>query len=128
MKILKRFIVCVLLILVAGSLALRLTGFTPYAITTQSMEPKISVNSLVYVKEIEFNDIKENDVITYIATDGVTVTHRVVNIDYETQTVITKGDNNEYADALIVTKDRIIGKVYLTIPALGCITNIIGVD
>ena len=128
MKLIKRVIILVLLILVIGSVSLRVLGLTPYAITTQSMEPEISVNSLVYVKPEDFNNLKENDIITYVAGDGVTVTHRILSIDYNAQTIITKGDNNEYPDAMTVTNDEIIGKVVLTIPLLGYITNIIGVD
>lgn len=125
MKILKKIIIIFLLIITFFSVSMRIMGFAPYSITTQSMEPVMSVNDLVYVNPVDFKMLNTGDIITYASEDGVTVTHRIVSIDKEKETVRTKGDNNEYPDALSVKKEQIIGKVIFSVPGIGIVTNTI---
>ncbi len=124
MKIVRKFIIVFIFLLTCFSVLIRTFGFTPYAIKTQSMEPEIPVNSLAYVSSIEFDELKTGDIITYVAEDGVTVTHRIVSIDNSERMLRLKGDNNEFPDALSVKESQVLGKVIFTIPFLGHITNL----
>ena len=100
--------------------ATRFIGLTPYSVTSGSMEPNILKGSLVYVKEIEIEDIKENMVITYIANESNhVVTHRVININSQEQELTTKGDSNEYEDTFKVKYPNVLGTVKYHLPLLG---------
>ena len=57
-------IVCYLLIFVYVLLIVpMLFGLHPVAVYSGSMEPAIEVGSIIYYKEVAFEDIKEGDVI-----------------------------------------------------------------
>ncbi len=73
----------------------------------QSMEPLFRDGDSIEFEKIPFSKINIEDVITYIKYDKL-ISHRVIykNKDY----VITKGDNNEFADNR-VNKTNILGKV-----------------
>lgn len=68
-----------------------------YAVASGSMEPEYKVGSLVFAKKAEPENIRPGDCITYTFGSS-TVTHRVVAVDYEQRTCITKGDANEKED------------------------------
>ena len=106
-RIIKKILLSALLILAVFFVGLRVTGFKPYNIETQSMEPDYPVNTLIYVKEVSFDDLSEGDVITYVNQSGTAVTHR------------TKGDANEFEDIMDVNEENIVGKVYFGIPLIG---------
>lgn len=99
----------------------KLFGFYIFGILTGSMEPEYPAGCAVYVKQIDFKDIKAGDPITYrLGTDtDLVATHRVVEIDSEQQTFITRGDANQSADANAVSYSQVIGKVVFQIPLLG---------
>lgn len=65
---------------------------------------------MLVLKPVEFSDLQEGDVVTYIINGGTMVTHRVVSIDRTAGTVTTKGDANNSEDAP-VKKENIVGKV-----------------
>lgn len=84
-------------------------------VETGSMEPNVPVGSLVLIHEQD--NYRDGDVITYYHESGrFTVTHRIVTIGENL--VVTQGDANNAQDPAF-TKDRIIGKVVLTVPYLG---------
>ena len=60
-------------------------GFKPYVVITDSMEPYINVNDLIIVKNPKIDELKEEDIITFMADinyDGEkeVVTHYVYSI------------------------------------------------
>lgn len=118
-RIIKKILLSALLILAVFFVGLRITGFKPYNIETQSMEPTYPVNTLVYIKEISFDDLSEGDVITYVNQSGTAVTHRIMAIDTNDRSVRTKGDANEFEDIMDVNEENIVGKVYFGIPLIG---------
>lgn len=118
-RIIKKILLSALLILAVFFVGLRVTGFKPYNIETQSMEPDYPVNTLIYVKEVSFDDLSEGDVITYVNQSGTAVTHRIVAIDTNDRNVRTKGDANEFEDIMDVNEENIVGKVYFGIPLIG---------
>lgn len=97
-------------------------GYKSFAVISGSMEPNIHVGSIVYAKEADFNDLKVDDIISYQLSSDTMVTHRIMSIDNEKQTVVTKGDANDVEDSAPVSKENIIGKVAFSIPLLGYIS------
>lgn len=88
------------------------------------MEPNIHVGSLIYIKTVNFDNLKVGDVITYSLGDS-TITHRIISIDYDSLTCITKGDANESIDLSAVSSSQIVGKVFIIIPLLGYVVYFI---
>ncbi len=108
-----------LVLLLVGS---KLIGFTPYAVLSGSMEPEFPVGSVVYVKEVQADEIEVGDAITFYMSNGSTiVTHQVIEIDAEEELYYTQGIANDAADGTPTSIDNILGKVYLNIPYLGYI-------
>lgn len=82
-----------------------------------SMEPEIRKGNLAYINEnIEYEDIKEGDIISY-NLGKTKVLHRVIAIT--DNGLITKGDHNDNADFGIVTKNQVNGKYLFSVPLLG---------
>lgn len=96
-----------------------LLGCKNMAVLSGSMEPKIPVGSVVFVKETPAENIQEGDVITYRLSGSTMVTHRVVSIDTANQQMITKGDANDVEDGSPVAFSQIVGKEWFHAPLLG---------
>ena len=99
----------------------RIFGLAPYTVLSGSMEPTYHVGSLIYVKDVEPQELKIGDSITYIINGKTVVTHRIIDIidDGVSLKFQTKGDSNEDADGEPVPSENIIGKPVFTIPLLG---------
>ncbi len=98
----------------------QVTGFKFLTVASSSMEPVYPVNTLVLVKPVDPAEIEENDVITYVLNADLTlVTHRVVEIDADSQVFYTKGDANNTRDPNPVLWGNTVGKVVLGIPYIG---------
>lgn len=94
-----------------------LGGDTHYFVVfTGSMQSTIPVGSVIVVKSVDANTLKEGDIICF-KTLQQSVTHRIVKITYNG--LITKGDANEDPDPFVVEKKGVIGKVIFIIPYLG---------
>ncbi len=101
--------------------------FSVYTVVSESMEPTIDkYDVIVNTKINSIDDIKVNDVVTYISTwqvnYGMTVTHRVIGtktLDDGSKCLITRGDNNTSEDPICVKKSNVIGVVKAVIPSLG---------
>ena len=88
-------------------------GYKPYIISTGSMEPTLKVRALVIIKQVPYEDIKADDIISFVPEEiGKSVCHRVVEIDEEG--IVTKGDNNFTADMGKVSKEEYKGKLILS--------------
>lgn len=101
--------------------------FSIYNVATGSMEPTINVDDVVInVKVDSIDDVKINDVITFISAwqlnYGMTMTHRVVGVqtlDDGSKCLITRGDNVTQEDAACVSEENLIGVVKAVVPGLG---------
>ena len=84
-----------------------------------SMAPAIKTGSVVIVKPTD--RYKEGEMITFKGGKSVDVTHRVVEAKEEGGSVsyVTKGDANNAADARVVPRQDVVGKVVLTVPYVG---------
>lgn len=116
-------IILLVLAVLAGLLIIpKLMGYEEMAVLTGSMEPNYPVGSLIFVKEIEPDQLEVGDVITYRLDSDTVVTHRIVEIDKEAQTVTTKGDANSSNDGSPVPYSKIVGKAHFKIPYLGYVS------
>ena len=99
-------------------------GIEPFVVESGSMQPTIQTVSLSFInKNVDYEKIKENDVIAFRAQTGNLVTHRVIKITdvgFE-----TKGDSNDISDGVSTTKDNYIGKNIFSIPKAGFLVKII---
>ena len=100
--------------------------FGLYTIISPSMTPNIKVYDVVFVKKVDTDTLKENDIITFYSIDSffgnTPITHRIIEI-MEIPDVgkmyKVKGDANEVADEEKVYPSNVIGKVMFKIPQLG---------
>ncbi|MDR1065850.1 MAG: signal peptidase I [Clostridiales bacterium] len=95
-------------------------------VLTGSMSPVINPNDIIVVKNVPFEDITVDDILTFNLSHGETarlVTHRAISVDAENRRFITKGDANGVADNTPVDFDRVVGEVVLVIPRIGAVTR-----
>lgn len=100
----------------------KLLGIQTYNVISGSMEPSISVGSIVYVKNVDFDSLTEGDVIAFESGASV-VTHRITSIDSSSKLITTKGDANETEDFVPVAYVNVIGRVVAHVPFLGYIAS-----
>ena len=87
-------------------------GYVPLTVLTESMSPLIDAGDMIFIKEINPDDIKVGDVICFKdpATDtDVLVTHRVVKIETDAmgiRTARTAGDFNINGDVAKSTSEE----------------------
>lgn len=114
------FLAAVAVIIAVILIIVRVMGLQAFNVESASMTPAYPVNTLVVVKEVDAAQIAEGDVITYVLnSDGVLVTHRVIDVDKENQTFVTKGDANNTQDPNPVLWGNMVGKVVFSLPQLG---------
>lgn len=103
----------------------RVFGYNIYTVISGSMEPAIPTGSLVYVKTVPAEEIKEKEIIAfYGAMDGeAIITHRVVANSEIMGEFITKGDANKTNDMNPIPYANYIGKVELSVPVLGAVAQ-----
>ena len=89
-----------------------------------SMEPALPAGSLIGLVSCPLSAVQPGDLVTYQMPDGHTrVTHRVTRT--MSKKIYTKGDANQVEDALPVTEEELVGKVWVCIPLLGsCIMEL----
>ena len=67
----------------------------------------------------EKNDFSIQDVVGYCMDNGVKVVHRVIQLDRENHTAVTKGDANQVEDITPVSLEQIEGRAVISIPYIG---------
>ncbi len=120
-------LIAVLAMLLGG---VRLFGLQVFAVLSGSMEPVYHVGSLIYVKEADYRELGEGDVITFMLDEETVATHRIVGVvpDEEDPSVLryrTKGDANDAEDGSLVHYKNVIGTPVFTIPGLGYVSSYI---
>lgn len=123
-------LVGIVVLLAVALVGVRLIGLQPFVVLSGSMEPTYHVGSLIYVKSVDYRDLKAGDPITYLISDDVVVTHRIAAVvpdDSEPETLwyITKGDANTGEDGAPVHYRNVIGKPVFSIPYLGYVSSYI---
>lgn len=100
----------------------------PLIVLTDSMEPTIKSGDLILIREVDFDDVEEGDIISYFESETqrtTTVTHRVIEIIYDDNgnklEFVTQGDANNIEDSDHVTRGKLIGVYKTRIPVLGSV-------
>lgn len=119
--------VVILALLLVG---VRLIGMQVFTVLSGSMEPTYHTGALLYVKDVDYTQLKEGDVITFMLDEDTVATHRIVGVvpDDDDPTVIryrTKGDANDAEDGSLVHYRNVIGTPVFSIPKLGFVANYI---
>jgi len=114
----------VLIILAVLLVGVRIVGFDVYTVLSGSMEPTYHTGSVIYVKDVDYTELEEGDVITFMLDEETLATHRIVEVvpDDEDPTVLryrTKGDANDVVDGSLVHYKNVVGMPVFTIPYLG---------
>ena len=123
-------LVGIVVLLAIALVGVRLIGLEPYVVLSGSMEPTYHVGSLIYVKDVDPNELESGDVITFMLDEDTVATHRIVEVvpDETDSTVVrfkTKGDANAAEDGSLVHYKNVIGSPVFTIPQLGYVANYI---
>lgn len=135
-KIIKAIIFIVLLLYVVFTIIQRVSGnqsifgYRLFAVATGSMVPDYNINDVLAIKEVNHNELKIGDDITYLGkkqdVSGKIVTHRIIDITEKDgkKTYLTKGINNEVEDPTI-GDNQIYGKVVGKVPVVTQINHIV---
>lgn len=123
-KVLSAVLCAVLALLLLADVALiavpKLMGMNAYAINSGSMSPAIHKGDLVLTKDVDFLQIKPNDMICVRdKRSKLFFTHRVVSVDVATNTFVTKGDANNFNDPAPTSYTYVMGRVEHTVKGLG---------
>ena len=96
-------------------------GGTSYAIIVgSSMEPKLHRGDLAVVRRQ--SAYRAGDVVLYDSRElGTKVLHRIVRAD--DGHFVLKGDNNDFLDAEHPTQEQILGRLWVSAPAVGRVTE-----
>ncbi|MBO0958280.1 signal peptidase I [Neobacillus sp. MM2021_6] len=101
-------------------------GYQLKTVLSGSMEPGIKTGSIIAVKPaVDTKNFKKNEVITFKEDENKLVTHRVVEVIKNGDSVMyrTKGDNNKTEDMNPVLSDNVVAKYTgFTIPYIGYFT------
>lgn len=108
-----------MLLLATVVVVLKLSGYGFFTVQTGSMAEVYPIGSIILVKPTDFESIQLGDVISYYLDDDTIVTHRVVEIDAESQSFTTQGDENNAPDSMPVSFSNVIGEPVLSINRLG---------
>lgn len=123
-------LVGIVVLLAIALVGVRLIGLQPYVVLSGSMEPVYHVGSLIYVKDVDYKELKVGDDITYMLNETTVVTHRIIEVlvdeeDPNTIRYFTQGVANDVPDGMSVHYKNIIGTPVFSIPYLGYVSNYI---
>ena len=117
-KVLKSVVLIIVGAIITTLVIPKVIGYKPYTIISGSMEPNYNVGCVTYVKPVKFEELEVGDTITF-TTSSLTVTHRIISIDKEKESVNTKGDANETNDGYISYRNIKGRATKFSIPYLG---------
>lgn len=113
----------------------KIFGFKPYYVLTQSMEPVLEVNDLIIVKNFNPEELEERDIITFYADidyngEKEIVTHYIYSIAENTSGEYIIRTNRYYdedqdpnPDPWVLTDEDVLGQYSFHIPYLGYIAQ-----
>lgn len=89
-----------------------LFGYRSYLVLSGSMEPAILPGDIVVARTVEESQVAEGDIVTFVDEDGVTVTHRIMEVITEDgkKYYRTRGDSNNADDIGLISIENIKGK------------------
>ena len=114
------FIVCISVVLITVGMIPKISSYDGYYVSSDSMSPAINKGDLVFTKEVSFEDIQVNDVLTFtVEGSHKWYSHRVIEINTEEKSFRTKGDHNNVADPGFMSFDAVVGRVEKKLPLIG---------
>ena len=130
LNVISTILVAIVVVLALFLVGARFIGLNVYTVLSGSMEPTYHVGSLIYVKDVDTDELKTGDVITYMLDEDTIVTHRIADVipDETDPSIIrfqTKGDANDSVDGSLVHYKNVIGTPVFSIPKLGYLANYI---
>lgn len=118
-SIFENIVIALVALLLVAFIMLKATGFQFFVVMSGSMEPILPVGSVVLVQPTPYDDIQVGDDISFVVgEERITVTHRVIEKDENSNTLTTKGVANNVSDDPIPAS-AVIGKVIFDIPFIG---------
>lgn len=95
-------------------------GVSPVVVLSDSMEPTFSSNALIFIKNVDAEDLEVGDAICFLQ-NGTAITHRIIEISTDGGELVfaTQGDGNNVADSVPVYASQIEGKYISHIAGLG---------
>lgn len=129
-NLISSVLVGIVVLLAIALVGVRLVGLQPFVVLSGSMRPVYGVGSLVYVRSVDYKELKAGDDITYMLSENTVVTHRIIEVladeeDPDTIRYVTQGIANNVPDGAPVHYKNIIGKPVFSIPYLGYVSNYI---
>lgn len=129
-NLISSVLVGIVVLLAIALVGVRLVGLEPFVVLSGSMRPVYDVGSLIYVRPVDYKDLKAGDDITYMLSQDTVVTHRIIEVladeeDPDTIRYVTQGVANNVPDGTPVHYKNIIGKPVFAIPYLGYVSNYI---
>lgn len=106
----------------ARTLAARHDAASVMRISGDSMLPYFGDGSVVVVRPLAVERIREGMIVVYTNRDGEQVAHRVVGHSAD-GAWIARGYNNDRNDSTAVTADNLLGVVYATFHSNGDLTS-----
>lgn len=100
------------------ALTVSLTGWSPMVVTSESMRPALSPGDVIMIGPQPSRGIGAGTIVSFVDSDGLSVTHRVVDID-ENGGLITKGDASSSADRRPVQEADVAGVGRFVVPFVG---------
>jgi signal peptidase I len=99
-------------------------GYSYFTVLTTSMQSEIPKGSFILVRETNAYDLKVGDNITFMRSDRIPVTHKIIDVydnfdGSDERWFHTKGVDNMYPDEELVPEKNVLGKVNLVLPGLG---------
>lgn len=94
-----------------------INGYAMLEVVSGSMEPTIHKGDMIII-DTKARYYKDKDIITFYDKEGSFVTHRILSIDLENGTMVTKGDNNNTKDAAS-SLTNVVGKYVTKLTGIG---------
>lgn len=133
-KIVEAIIVILMVLYLTFVVVQRITGnksilgYRVFTVATGSMIPEYNIDDVLLVKEVDRNQLQVGDDITYLGNkfdvNGRIITHRIIEINEETNEITTKGINSKTEDPTI-DDNQIYGKVIGKIPVITTINHVV---
>ena len=73
-------LITLVVLLAVALVGVRLIGLDVYVVLSGSMEPTYHVGSLIYIKDVNYKELKAGDPITYMLNENTVVTHRIIEV------------------------------------------------
>lgn len=142
MKKVFKIILCIILVLVViyipfyftfnlvnPDLTVKVLGFKPYTILTESMEPILNVGDIIFATRKDMSDIKIGDIIAFKTKEDYMVAHMVAKRYYNDKGKLlfrTRPNNldaevdvdSELLDKWVISEENYIGVINTRIPKL----------